>query len=89
MMPLDQCDMHFRREATPGPPWKWGGGSVASAGPTPWYYFNEPLLSSLSSLVSLSPLLLAVLPSSLSSLHSSRCLFSVGLGGSSPLESHP
>ena len=33
--------------AAPGPPWKWGGGSVASAGPAPRHEFDEPVIAML------------------------------------------
>ena len=33
--------------AAPGPPWKWGGGSVASAGPAPRHEFHEPVIAML------------------------------------------
>ena len=33
VLPLDRCDMHSRTWlAAPGPPWKWGGGSVCVGG---------------------------------------------------------
>ena len=32
VLPLDQCNMHLRPEHGSLPPWKWSGGSVASAG---------------------------------------------------------
>ena len=33
--------------AAPGPPWKWGGGSVASAGPAPRHELDEPVIAML------------------------------------------
>ena len=33
--------------AAPGPPWKWGGGSVASAWPAPRHEFDEPVIAML------------------------------------------
>ena len=33
--------------AAPGPPWKWGGGSMASAGPAPRHEFDEPVIAML------------------------------------------
>ena len=46
-MRLDQCNMHSGPEPGSGRPWKWGGGSVASAEPAPRYEFNEPIITML------------------------------------------